>query len=48
MYILGDKNWQLPRWLSWLPQIHIEPEEPAEALMHPGTGPVQRPGDPGA
>jgi RND superfamily putative drug exporter len=37
MYILGEKNWQLPRWLSWLPQMHIEPEEPAEALMHTGT-----------
>jgi putative drug exporter of the RND superfamily len=31
MYILGDKNWQLPRRLSWLPRVHIEPEHPAEA-----------------
>jgi putative drug exporter of the RND superfamily len=35
MYILGDKNWQLPRWLSWLPEVHIETENPARALAHP-------------
>jgi RND superfamily putative drug exporter len=26
MYILGDRNWQLPAWLSWLPRVHIESE----------------------
>ncbi|HEX5113975.1 MAG TPA: MMPL family transporter [Pseudonocardiaceae bacterium] len=30
MYILGDKNWQLPRWLNWLPHLHVEPGEPAD------------------
>jgi hypothetical protein len=25
MYILGDRNWQLPAWLGWLPRFHIEP-----------------------
>jgi len=24
MKLLGDLNWYLPRWLEWLPQIHIE------------------------
>ena len=24
MRLLGDLNWYLPRWLEWLPQIHIE------------------------
>jgi len=24
MKLLGDVNWYLPRWLEWLPQIHIE------------------------
>lgn len=24
MALLGDRNWYLPRWLSWLPKIHIE------------------------
>ncbi|WP_347591942.1 MMPL family transporter [Streptomyces sp. B6B3] len=28
MYILGERNWKLPRWLRWLPQLHIEAEEP--------------------
>ncbi len=34
MYILGDKNWQIPRWLNWLPRVHIEHEEPAPAPTH--------------
>ena len=24
MKLLGDRNWYLPRWLQWLPEIHIE------------------------
>ncbi len=24
MRLLGDRNWYLPPWLSWLPEIHIE------------------------
>jgi RND superfamily putative drug exporter len=24
MKLLGDWNWYLPRWLHWLPEIHIE------------------------
>jgi putative drug exporter of the RND superfamily len=31
MYILGGKNWQLPRWLNWLPRLHIEHRERARA-----------------
>jgi RND superfamily putative drug exporter len=31
MYILGDRNWQLPAWLAWLPRVHIEPAETPEA-----------------
>jgi putative drug exporter of the RND superfamily len=30
MYILGDLNWQFPRWLAWLPRLDVEPEEPIE------------------
>jgi putative drug exporter of the RND superfamily len=30
MYILDDRNWWLPRWLGWLPRIHIEPEQPTD------------------
>ena len=31
MALLGEKNWWLPRWLGWLPQIaHEPPQAPAE------------------
>ncbi|NUP52012.1 MAG: MMPL family transporter [Catenulispora sp.] len=35
MYILNDRNWTLPRWLNWLPHVHIEAEEPAAAPDEP-------------
>jgi RND superfamily putative drug exporter len=28
MRLLGDRNWYLPRWLQWLPQIKVEGHEP--------------------
>jgi len=24
MELLGDRNWWLPKWLDWLPEIHVE------------------------
>jgi putative drug exporter of the RND superfamily len=24
MKLLGDWNWYLPRWLSWLPRLQVE------------------------
>ncbi len=24
MELLGDRNWWLPRWLGWLPRVHVE------------------------
>ena len=24
MALLGDRNWYLPRWLRWLPEVHVE------------------------
>jgi RND superfamily putative drug exporter len=33
MALLGERNWWLPRWLGWLPQIAHEPA--------PSTGPAQ-------
>ncbi len=24
MQLLGDRNWYLPSWLEWLPQVNIE------------------------
>ncbi|MBL7257370.1 MMPL family transporter [Paractinoplanes lichenicola] len=31
MALLGEKNWWLPKWLGWLPQIAHEPPAPAAA-----------------
>jgi hypothetical protein len=28
MKLLGDWNWYLPRWLSWLPRVSHEPKPP--------------------
>jgi RND superfamily putative drug exporter len=33
MSLLGRWNWYLPRWLHWLPQVHIEAEpDPTSAM----------------
>jgi RND superfamily putative drug exporter len=24
MKLLGDKNWYLPRWLRWIPELDVE------------------------
>jgi RND superfamily putative drug exporter len=28
MKLLGDRNWYLPKWLEWLPDLNIEGHEP--------------------
>jgi RND superfamily putative drug exporter len=28
MRLLGKRNWYLPKWLNWLPQVHVEGHEP--------------------
>jgi RND superfamily putative drug exporter len=28
MRLLGRRNWYLPKWLNWLPQVHVEGHEP--------------------
>jgi RND superfamily putative drug exporter len=35
MYILGDRNWRLPRRLAWLPRIYIEPKQRRETPLSP-------------
>jgi len=25
MALLGERNWYLPRWLTWLPRLGLEP-----------------------
>jgi RND superfamily putative drug exporter len=24
MQLLGDRNWYLPEWLRWVPDVHVE------------------------
>ena len=31
MKLLGNRNWYLPKWLSWLPEITIEGHEQRQA-----------------
>ena len=31
MQLLGDRNWYLPSWLAWIPQIDIEGKSPVAA-----------------
>jgi putative drug exporter of the RND superfamily len=37
MELLGDRNWWFPRWLEWLPRVHIEgqPVVVAEGVREP-------------
>jgi len=42
MSILGDRNWYLPKWLNWLPNLHVEGAVPAPA---PTAAPELTPGD---
>jgi putative drug exporter of the RND superfamily len=37
MYILGDKNWQFPRWLRWLPRLHVEQAPAQGRSLHEPT-----------
>jgi uncharacterized membrane protein YdfJ with MMPL/SSD domain len=32
MQLLGDRNWYLPSWLRWLPDVHVEGTEPPPAV----------------
>ena len=39
MTLLGERNWYLPSWLSWLPDVHVEGAEPPRAsALHPMPG----------
>jgi putative drug exporter of the RND superfamily len=44
MTVLGDRNWYLPGWLGWLPELHVEGVSPsAEAGPTPARPPVTLP-----
>jgi putative drug exporter of the RND superfamily len=42
MRLLGDWNWYLPRWLRWLPQVHVEGREPTLAGADREPVPAER------
>jgi RND superfamily putative drug exporter len=37
MKLLGDRNWYLPAWLEWLPNVSVEVvhEKPVERVLVP-------------
>ena len=35
MKLLGDRNWYLPSWLEWLPEVHIEGVATPEVVAQP-------------
>jgi RND superfamily putative drug exporter len=35
MKLLGDRNWYLPSWLEWLPEVHIEGVATPEVVAEP-------------
>ncbi len=38
MRLLGTANWWFPRWLSWLPDLRVEADEPAGRSTSTDTG----------
>jgi uncharacterized membrane protein YdfJ with MMPL/SSD domain len=39
MTLLGKRNWYLPSWLGWLPDVHVEGAEPRRTRAEPATRP---------
>ena len=37
MEMLGARNWYLPSWLSWLPDLRVEPQEHEVNIVENGT-----------
>ncbi|MDQ3887634.1 MAG: MMPL family transporter [Actinomycetota bacterium] len=46
MALLGARNWYLPRWLRWLPDVRIEASAPRPAPQPPGGAPVRGEAEP--
>jgi RND superfamily putative drug exporter len=38
MKLLGKRNWYLPAWLTWLPDVHVEGAEPRREALQPIPG----------
>jgi RND superfamily putative drug exporter len=44
MRLLGERNWYLPSWLSWLPDLQVEGHQPPAPPAHDDTAPEVPPG----
>jgi RND superfamily putative drug exporter len=42
MALLGERNWYLPRWLSWLPRVGLEDQTAPEPAIAAGPVPRER------
>src|SRR5215472_4882045 len=42
MALLGERNWYLPRWLSWLPRVGLEDQAAPEPAIAAGPVPWER------
>ena len=40
MVLLGERNWYLPRWLAWLPDLRIEGGERGRTTAAMGIEPI--------
>ncbi len=43
MELLGERNWYLPRWLEWLPNVAVEGHAPTRHLPGAAPAPALRP-----
>jgi RND superfamily putative drug exporter len=43
MALLGDRNWYLPSWLSWLPNLNVEGSHKPAPSSQPALQPVPVP-----
>jgi RND superfamily putative drug exporter len=44
MKLIGERNWYLPSWLEWLPNVSAEGKEAEEPVIKlPATEPVGHP-----
>jgi hypothetical protein len=38
MKLLGNRNWYLPKWLEWLPNVTVEGPHLQDVASHRGEG----------
>ena len=43
MKLLGERNWYLPSWLHWIPEVHVEGQASPELPDPPASPPAIAP-----